>query len=115
MKQTSTLPIFLIVLSLISAACGSSDSLATERPTQTTVLVEPTQSAIPSQPPANIPTITLPIATDPLTPALTTFQDLNYGFIFDYPTGWVLDTISFGSRAPASYQLTSWDHAPGLV
>jgi hypothetical protein len=74
MKQTTTIPIFLIVLSLISAACGSSDSLATERPTQTTVLVEPTQSVIPSQPPANIPTITLPVATDPLTPALTTYQ-----------------------------------------
>jgi hypothetical protein len=115
MKLTTTLPIFLIVLSLISAACGSADSLATEQPTQTTVLVESTQSVIPSQPLANNPTINLPVATDPLTPALTTFQDPNYGFIFYYPTGWVLDTISFGSRAPASYQLTSWDHAPGLV
>jgi len=115
MKNNIITLIYLIVLSLISTACGSPTPLATGQLIPTTVPVKLTQTNIPIQPPTNIPAATSLVATEAVTPLLTNFQDPSHGFTFDYPIGWVLDTGSFGSRAPISYTLTSWDHEPGLV
>ena len=115
MKNNIITLIYLIVLSLISTACGSPTPLATGQLIPTTVPVKLTQTNIPIQPPTNIPAATSQVATEAVTPLLTNFQDPSHGFTFDYPIGWVLDTGSFGSRAPISYTLTSLDHEPGLV
>lgn len=46
---------------------------------------------------------------------LTTHTDETYGYTFDYPSAWMLDAVAFGSRAPGGYQLTSWQHEPGMI
>ena len=46
---------------------------------------------------------------------LATHTDETYGYIFDYPSAWMLDGIVFGSRAPGGYQITSWQHEPGMI
>ena len=46
---------------------------------------------------------------------LTAHTDETYGYTFDYPSDWMLDAIVLGSRAPGGYQITSWQHEPGMI
>lgn len=115
MRPVLILSLFMFALSWIVTSCGASAPQATEQPIQTPPPVAPTQVDIPILTPTEAFLETIPIATEVITPLLTTYQDPNYGFTFDYPSAWMLDPVSFGSRAPAGYQLTSWDHEPGLV
>jgi len=63
--------------------------------------------SVDGEPASNVPEM---IATE-----LTTHTDADYGYTFDYPSAWMLDGIVLGSRAPGGYQITSWQHEPGLV
>jgi len=45
----------------------------------------------------------------------TTHTDEAYGYTFDYPSAWMLDPVVLGSRAPGGYQITSWQHEPGMI
>lgn len=60
MKNNIITLIYLIVLSLISTACGSPTPLATGQLIPTTVPVKLTQTNIPIQPPTNIPAANFP-------------------------------------------------------
>jgi hypothetical protein len=115
MKLALRLSLFMFAFSWISTACGAYAPQATEQPIQTPPSVAPTQVDIPLLTPTEAFLETIPVATEVITPPLSTYQDPNYGFTFDYPSAWMLDPVSFGSRAPAGYQLTSWYHEPGLV
>jgi hypothetical protein len=115
MKHTMILPVFMAAFSLLITSCGSSTPQATLTSVETSLPAEPEQDVIPTILPTNTPAPALPQITETVPPTTDTFQDPTYGFTFDYPIGWVLDSLSFGSRAPAGYQLTSWDHEPGLV
>lgn len=53
--------------------------------------------------------------TEMVVSELATYTDETYGFTFDYPTGWMLDVVKLGDRAPQAVQLTSWTHEPGLI
>jgi len=46
---------------------------------------------------------------------ISSHTDEAYGYTFDFPSGWMLDAVVYGSRAPGGYQLTSWQHEPGLI
>lgn len=110
----SIFPICFLIALVISSCSKASQQIAepaipTSQPVLETLRVE----APPPQ--TDISTSVPPTATDVPQRQLATFQDPVYGFTFDYPAEWVVDQISFGSRAPASYQLSSWDHEPGLV
>jgi hypothetical protein len=115
MKHIVILLIWLIAFSLVASACGNSTPQATEQPIGTILTVQPTQVDSPTEVPTDIPAATLPVVTETSLPLINSFQDPTYGFTFDYPNGWALDTVSLGSRAPTSYQLTSWEHEPGMV
>lgn len=101
MKNNFIRSVFMLILIVLLAACNTA--------VPTPVNEQPVESTIPA-----LPTET---ATTTRTPAisLTTYQDTASGFSFDYPTGWMLDKIVLGTRAPVGYQITSWSHDPGLI
>ena len=112
-----TIPLILrfILFTLVISACGkaaqqpSVPALTTSQPVVETPLEDTAELQ------TGVPTPLPPVATELPQWQISTHQDPTYGFTFDYPVEWFVDQISFGSRAPASYQLTSWDHEPGLV
>lgn len=80
---------------------------------QETPLPSPVIGPLPTVTPIEI--IPSPTATEGIPEGFTTHKDETYGYQFDYPSDWMLDSIVVGSRAPGGYQLTSWSHEPGLI
>jgi hypothetical protein len=99
---------FLYFALLLLAACSPApvtEAVSTgmpvpgESPTEMVVATVSPESSLPD-------TTVLP---------LTTHTDPANGFSFDYPSGWMLDAVALGDRAPSGIQLTSWTHEPGMV
>ena len=110
-------PLILIsfLFTLVISACGNA---AQQPPVPALTTSQPVVETPPedtAELPTTVPSPLPHVATELPQRQISTYQDPTYGFTFDYPVEWFMDQISFGSRAPASYQLTSWDHEPGLV
>lgn len=105
----------VLLLLMLTTACGfirpqetPLPASANEVPIDAPVM----DTGMPVPPVDSVPATSVPemIATE-----LTTHTDETYGYTFDYPSSWMLDAVVFGSRAPGGYQITSWQHEPGMI
>jgi hypothetical protein len=101
--------LYMLFLLIVAAACTP---------------VQVPQAEAPSVEPAVVD-VSMPVPTEEGEPVtdlpetiaveMTTHTDQTYGYTFDYPSAWMLDAVVYGSRAPGGYQITSWQHEPGMI
>lgn len=107
--------LFVLLLLSLTTACGFIRPQETPLPASAgeVPIDSPVMDTGMPVPPADSESATA--VPEMIVPALTTHTDEAYGYTFDYPSSWMLDAVVFGSRAPGGYQITSWQHEPGMI
>lgn len=103
MKHIRTLLPALLILALLAACAPQADTTPPPAPVDTEMPL-PSSDGEP-----------VPVPTEMIAVQTASHTDSVRAYTFDYPAAWMLDSLSFGERAPGGYQLTSWTHDPGMV
>ena len=117
MKRKALLLLVLTLLALMAACAPAQAQDEVSLPPVVDAQPEtdgsaPVQIGMPVPPADGEPASNVP---EMIAIELTAHTDEAFGYTFDYPSAWMLDGIVLGSRAPGGYQITSWQHEPGMI
>ena len=107
--KTKFVQSFILFFLIFAGACAPVQVPLSEVPSDEPAVLD---VGMPVPPADGEPVTDLP---EMIAVELTTHTDPAYGYTFDYPSAWMLDAVVYGSRALGGYQITSWQHEPGMI